>query len=81
MKKLFLYVFLGLLISIIVSSIEAKKINTKKWEAYVDNGREKTNLDVIDWTKKVQDLGVGEILLTSVDRDGTESGLDEELIE
>jgi len=65
----------------IVSSIETKKINTKKWEAYVDNGREKTNLDVIDWTKKVQDLGVGEILLTSVDRDGTESGLDEELIE
>ena len=65
----------------IVSSIEAKKVKTKKWEAYADNGREKTNLDVIDWTKKVQDLGVGEILLTSVDRDGTESGLDEELIE
>ena len=65
----------------IVSSIEAKKIDAKKWEAYVDNGREKTNIDVIDWSKKVQDLGAGEILLASVDRDGTESGLDEDLIE
>ena len=65
----------------IVSSIEAKKVNTKKWEAYIDNGREKTNLDVIKWVKQVQDLGVGEILLTSVDKDGTESGLDEELID
>ena len=50
-------------------------------EAYIDNGREKTNLDVIKWVKQVQDLGVGEILLTSVDKDGTESGLDEELID
>ena len=65
----------------IVSSIEAKKVKTKKWEAYIDSGREKTNLDVIEWVQKVQDLGVGEILLTSVDRDGTESGLDEELID
>jgi len=64
----------------IVSSIEAKKIKDNKWEAYVDSGREKTGLDIIDWSQKVQELGVGEILLTSVDKDGTESGLDKELI-
>ena len=64
----------------IVSSIQAKKIGSKKWESYIDSGREKTGIDVINWVKKVQMLGVGEILLTSIDRDGTESGLDEDLI-
>ena len=64
----------------IVSSIEAKKVKDNKWEAYVDSGRERTGLDVIDWSQKVQQLGIGEILLTSVDKDGTESGLDKELI-
>ncbi len=64
----------------IVASIEAKKISKNKWEAYVDNGREKTNVDVVSWVKEVENLGAGEIFLTSVDRDGTKLGLEEELI-
>ena len=64
----------------IVASIEAKKISQNKWEAYIDNGREKTNVDVISWAKEVENLGAGEIFLTSVDRDGTKLGLEEELI-
>ena len=65
----------------IVVSIEAKKIGDKQWEAYVDNGREPTSVNVIDWVKEVKNLGAGEIFLTSVDRDGTRSGLEEELID
>ena len=52
-----------------VLSIEAKKIGTNKWEAYTDNGREKTGLDVVSWAKQAVKLGVGEILLTSVDNE------------
>tara|TARA_Y100000590_G_scaffold391909_1_gene468950 strand:- start:95 stop:853 length:759 start_codon:yes stop_codon:yes gene_type:complete len=63
----------------IVVSIEAKKIGND-WEAYIENGREKTGLDVIYWAKKSADLGAGEILLTSVDREGTRKGYDLELI-
>ena len=64
----------------IVVSIEAKKVHDQKWEAYTDNGREKTGLDVIDWAKKVEELGAGEILLTSIDAEGTKKGFDIELI-
>ncbi len=60
----------------IVLSVEAKKVGEGKWEAYTDGGREKTNIDAIEWIQKAIDLGVGEILLTSVDRDGTKSGYD-----
>lgn len=67
--------------STIVLSVEAKRASDGRWEAYVDNGREKTGLDVIDWVKKAVDLGVGEILLTSVDKEGMRSGYDLELIE
>tara|TARA_A100001015_G_C15028288_1_gene731720 strand:+ start:2280 stop:3023 length:744 start_codon:yes stop_codon:yes gene_type:complete len=63
----------------IVLSIEAKKIN-KSWEAYTHNGREKTGVDVIDWIKKGISLGAGEILLTSVDNEGTRKGFDIDLI-
>lgn len=63
----------------IVSSIVAKKISDNKWEAYVDNGREPTGLDVIDWAKKVEELGAGEIMLTSIDKEGTKKGFDIEL--
>ena len=66
--------------STIVLSIEAKKIGEKKWEVYTKSGREKTGIDVIDWIKKMQDYNVGEIMLSSVDRDGTNNGLDNELI-
>jgi len=64
----------------IVASIEAKKIGNDKWEAYVDNGRQPTGLDAVEWAKRTENLGAGEIFLTSVDMDGTENGLDLELI-
>ena len=47
---------------------------------YPDNGREKTGMDVIDWLKKAVPLGVGEILLTSVDQEGTTRGFDLDLV-
>lgn len=62
----------------IVSSIEAKK-NNNFWEVYTDNGREPSGIDVLEWVKKVQDLGAGEIMLTSVDNEGTKKGFDIEL--
>ncbi len=64
----------------IVVSIEAKKIGDGRWEAYTDNGREKTGLDVIEWAEKVEDMGAGEILLTSIDMEGTKKGFDLGLI-
>lgn len=63
-----------------VLSIEAKRTGPKKWEAYYDNGREKTGIDVIEWAKKGCELGAGEILMTSVDMEGTRKGFDCELI-
>ncbi len=62
----------------IVGSIEAKRRNNT-WEAYIDNGREATGIDVLEWVTELEKLGAGEILLTSVDRDGTKKGLDTEL--
>jgi cyclase len=63
-----------------VLSIEAKRRRDGSgWEAYVDNGREKTGLDVLDWVRRAVDLGAGEILLTSVDREGMARGFDVEL--
>jgi imidazole glycerol-phosphate synthase subunit HisF len=64
-----------------VLSIEAKQVGPDKWEVFTDNGRERTGLDVIDWVKKGVDLGAGEILLTSVDREGTRKGFDIPLIQ
>ena len=64
-----------------VLSIEAKQIGPDHWEAYTDNGRERTGLDVVDWIKKGISLGVGEVLLTSVDREGTRKGFDLNLIQ
>jgi imidazole glycerol-phosphate synthase subunit HisF len=60
----------------IVASIEAKQISAHKWVAYTDNGREPTEMDVLDWIKKVEELGAGEIMLTSIDKEGTKSGFD-----
>lgn len=57
-----------------VLSIEAKQIAPQRWEVYTDNGRERTGLDVVDWVKRGVDLGAGEILLTSIDREGTRKG-------
>jgi cyclase len=53
----------------IVLSIVAKKIANNKWEAYTDNGREPTGIDVLEWAKKVEKLGAGEIMLTSIDKE------------
>lgn len=63
-----------------VLSIEAKKTGEKTWEAYYDNGREKTGIDVLAWAQRGCALGAGEILLTSVDREGTGKGFDCELV-
>ena len=64
----------------VVLSVEAKKVGEGRWEAYTDGGREKTGLDAVDWIKRAIELGAGEILLTSVDKDGTREGYDLELI-
>lgn len=64
-----------------VLSIEAKQIAPDRWEAYTDNGRERTGLDVIAWVKQGVALGAGEVLLTSVDREGTRKGFDIPLLQ
>jgi cyclase len=66
--------------STIVLSIEAKKTGDKKWEAYTDNGRERTGLDVGQWAEMGANLGAGEIFVTSVDQEGTRKGFDCELV-
>jgi len=63
----------------IVLSIEAKKTDAGNWEAYTEGGREHSGRDVIEWVREALDRGVGEILLSSVDRDGTRKGFDLEL--
>jgi imidazole glycerol-phosphate synthase subunit HisF len=60
----------------VVVAIDAKKAKRGGWEVYVRGGRDATGLDVIDWAKRVEELGAGEILLTSMDRDGTKDGYD-----
>jgi len=62
----------------IVLAIDAKKVGTS-WNVFVNGGRESTGLNVIEWAKKGASLGAGEILLTSMDKDGTKSGFDIEL--
>ena len=64
-----------------VLQIDAKRNGKGGWEAYCDGGREHTNLDAIAWARQGEQLGAGEILLTSVDREGTCRGFDCELIE
>lgn len=63
-----------------VLSIEAKQIAEGRWEAYTDNGREKTGMDVVEWAQRGVELGAGEILLTSVDQEGTREGFDTALV-
>ncbi|MDC8758881.1 imidazole glycerol phosphate synthase subunit HisF [Janthinobacterium fluminis] len=63
-----------------VLSIEAKRVAPGRWEVYTDNGRERTGLDVVEWAQRGVELGAGEILLTSVDREGTREGFDVELV-
>ncbi|MBX7059474.1 MAG: imidazole glycerol phosphate synthase cyclase subunit [Leptospirales bacterium] len=60
----------------VVLSVEAKQQAADQWEAYTDNGRERTGRDVVSWVEEATALGAGEILLTSVDREGTRRGFD-----
>lgn len=65
----------------LVLSIQAKNTGDGKWEAYYDNGREKTGIDVLAWAKEAVKLGAGEILVTSVDMEGTQKGFDYKLVQ
>tara|TARA_A100001011_G_scaffold336814_1_gene366584 strand:- start:3587 stop:4327 length:741 start_codon:yes stop_codon:yes gene_type:complete len=67
--------------STIVVNIEAKEISPNNWEPYKFCGRERTNINLNDWLKKIHDFGCGEILLTSIDKEGTESGFDLRLLD
>ena len=62
----------------IVVAIDAKRTK-KSWDVFINGGRINTGLDAIQWAKKVESLGAGEILLTSMDRDGTKIGFDLDL--
>lgn len=66
--------------STIAVSIEAIKQPNGKYFAYIDNGREETGLEVLEWAQRVENLGAGEIILTSVDAEGTGLGYDLELV-
>ncbi|MFC1668861.1 imidazole glycerol phosphate synthase subunit HisF [Spirochaetota bacterium] len=63
----------------ILVAIDAKRNNKKSWTVYLHGGRTPTELDAIDWAKQAEEMGAGEILLTSMDRDGTKIGYDIEL--
>jgi len=63
----------------IVSAIDARRIGPNRWEVYTHGGRNPTGLDAVAWARRVAELGAGEILLTSMDRDGVKSGFDLEL--
>ena len=60
-------------------TVDCRPLTSLEWEVYIYGGRKATGIDVIDWVKRVEKLGAGEILLTSMDRDGTKSGYDIEL--
>ncbi len=60
----------------IVVAIDAKQTGPGKWNVFTHGGRNDTGLDAVDWAKRVEMLGAGEILLTSMDRDGTKNGFD-----
>jgi cyclase len=60
----------------IVVAIDAKSVGPGKWEVYTHGGRNGTGLDAVDWARKMAEMGAGELLLTSMDRDGTRSGFD-----
>lgn len=60
----------------IVVAVDARSIGLGHWEVYTHGGRTPTGIDVLEWVQKVEELGAGEILLTSMDRDGTKEGYD-----
>ncbi|WP_353858307.1 imidazole glycerol phosphate synthase subunit HisF [Azospirillum formosense] len=60
----------------IVVAIDAKQVEPGRWEIFTHGGRKATGIDAIEWAKRMESYGAGEILLTSMDRDGTKSGFD-----
>ncbi|HLD50242.1 MAG TPA: HisA/HisF-related TIM barrel protein, partial [bacterium] len=64
----------------IVLAIDARRTGDNKWKVYTHGGRTETSLDAVEWAKEGERLGAGEILLTSMDRDGTKEGFDLELL-
>jgi len=60
----------------VVVAIDARQCGPDKWEVYTHGGRRSTGLDAVEWARRVEELGAGEILLTSMDRDGTKDGYD-----
>lgn len=65
----------------IVASINTKQIAADKWVVWTDNAREPTNIDVFEWAMELQSLSVGEILITSIDNDGTMKGLNSDIVQ
>jgi cyclase len=61
-------------------AVDAKKVSDGKWEIFTHGGREQTGIDAIEFSKKAEEYGAGEILLTSMDKDGTKTGYDIELL-
>ena len=64
----------------IVVAVDIKKVKDESWEVFTHGGRNKTGLNAEDWIKRMQSLGAGEILLTSMDKDGTKKGYDLEIL-
>ncbi|HZB91036.1 MAG TPA: imidazole glycerol phosphate synthase subunit HisF [Stellaceae bacterium] len=60
----------------VVVAIDAKQVGAGRWEVFTHGGRRATGLDAVDWARRMAALGAGEILLTSMDRDGTKAGFD-----
>ena len=63
----------------VVLQIDCKKNLENQWEVYTDYGRQKTGIDVFNWTEKALKMGIGEIIATVIDKDGKQSGLDYDL--
>ncbi len=64
----------------IVVAIDAKKTGDDRWKVFVNGGRTQSELDVVEWAQQCEEFGAGEIMLTSMDRDGTKDGYDIELL-
>ena len=64
----------------IVLQIDAKIVRDMTWEAYTDGGREKTGINAVKWAKRAVELGAGEILITSIDQEGMQTGYDLDLL-
>jgi cyclase len=64
----------------LVIEVQTKRVGPSQWEAYTDNGRERSGLDALEWAQRAVELGAGELLVTSVDREGTRKGFEIEFL-